>query len=372
MAALVYADRVQETSTTTGTGTLDLAGATTAFRGFVVGIGDGNECCYLIEDADGASWEVGIGTVTDAATDTLSRDTILANDNGDTSAITLSSGTHTISCVAPADFFSRHELKIDTTYNSASDHADITAEAGKFYLINLSAVTTNDLNFTLPVAANVNTGERVGFYITATNASFELQIKTGAASDLLNGVDGSSGLGQQKAWQVGEYIVYDCYDGSTADWMTSIDGRIECAAEIQDQGGTSISASTFTVVPHDTELYDVGGIASASNDSSSNITVRRDGKYEITMYAAMSMADTDVIQCSVKLNGSGADPLNDFARFRGVAAATGLVSAGFRFVADLTDGDVLKHIVWSDTSSPTLESVGAWRPRFQVAERLER
>ena len=40
--ALVYADRVQETSTTTGTGTYNLAGAVTGFQGFVAGIGNAN------------------------------------------------------------------------------------------------------------------------------------------------------------------------------------------------------------------------------------------------------------------------------------------------------------------------------------------
>lgn len=102
MPELVPADRVQETSTTTGTGTLNLAGAVAQFRTFVAGVGTGNECTYLIEDADGASWEVGNGTVTDASPDTLSRDTILSNDNGDTSAITLSAGTHTVSLVNSA------------------------------------------------------------------------------------------------------------------------------------------------------------------------------------------------------------------------------------------------------------------------------
>ena len=39
--ALVVKDRVQETSTTTGTGTFTLAGAVTGFQAFSV-IGDGN------------------------------------------------------------------------------------------------------------------------------------------------------------------------------------------------------------------------------------------------------------------------------------------------------------------------------------------
>ena len=46
--ALVINDRVRETSTTSGTGTLNLAGAVTGFRTFVSGIGDGNTTYYAI------------------------------------------------------------------------------------------------------------------------------------------------------------------------------------------------------------------------------------------------------------------------------------------------------------------------------------
>ena len=64
--ALKLNDRVKETSTTTGTGTLDLSGAVTAFETFVAGIGDGNTTYYAIVNRDEAEWEVGLGTVTDA------------------------------------------------------------------------------------------------------------------------------------------------------------------------------------------------------------------------------------------------------------------------------------------------------------------
>ena len=92
--ALVIADRVKETTTTTGTGTINLAGAASGFQSFVSGVGNSNTTFYTIEDANGA-WEIGIGTITDASPDTLARTTVLATSNGDTTKITLSSGTHT-------------------------------------------------------------------------------------------------------------------------------------------------------------------------------------------------------------------------------------------------------------------------------------
>lgn len=73
--ALVVANRVQETTTTAGTGTITLAGASAGYQSFAV-IGNGNTTYYTI--VDGNNWEVGIGTYTASGT-TLSRDTVLSS-----------------------------------------------------------------------------------------------------------------------------------------------------------------------------------------------------------------------------------------------------------------------------------------------------
>jgi len=99
--ALVINDRVKETSTTTGTGTIDLAGAETGYESFVSGVGTTNTTYYAIELNSANEWEVGIGTVTDAAPDTLSRDTIISSSNGD-AAVNFSAGTKNVFCTLPA------------------------------------------------------------------------------------------------------------------------------------------------------------------------------------------------------------------------------------------------------------------------------
>ena len=76
--ALILKDRVQETSVTTGTGTLTLAGAVTQFQTFSSAVGNGNTTYYTIYNAGGSLWEVGLGTV---GAGTLSRDTVLASSN---------------------------------------------------------------------------------------------------------------------------------------------------------------------------------------------------------------------------------------------------------------------------------------------------
>lgn len=84
---LVIADRVRETSTTTGTGTLTLDGAVTGFRTFGSAIGSGNTCYYTI--TLGADWEVGLGTV---GTGTLARTTVLKSSNSN-NAVNFGAGT---------------------------------------------------------------------------------------------------------------------------------------------------------------------------------------------------------------------------------------------------------------------------------------
>src|SRR6056300_959045 len=99
--ALVINDRVKETSTTTGTGTIDLAGAESGYESFVSGVGTGNTTYYAIELNAAGEWEVGIGTVTSGSPDTLSRDTIISSSNAD-AAVTFSAGTKNVFCTLPA------------------------------------------------------------------------------------------------------------------------------------------------------------------------------------------------------------------------------------------------------------------------------
>lgn len=92
----VVKDRVKETTSTTGTGTITLLGAASGYISFSA-IGNGNTTYYTI--VCGSDWEVGIGTYTSSGT-TLSRDTVLASSTG--SKINLT-GTSTVFCDYPAE-----------------------------------------------------------------------------------------------------------------------------------------------------------------------------------------------------------------------------------------------------------------------------
>lgn len=99
--AFVLADRVKETTTTTGTGTVTLLGASTGYQSFAA-IGNANTTYYTIAGQSGSEWEVGIGTYTSSGT-TLSRDTVLASSNGG-SLVVFSAGTKDVFVTYPAEY----------------------------------------------------------------------------------------------------------------------------------------------------------------------------------------------------------------------------------------------------------------------------
>jgi hypothetical protein len=99
--ALVLADRVKETTTTTGTGTVTLLGAATGFQSFAV-VGNANTTFYAIVGQTGTEWEVGIGTYATSGT-TLARTTVLSSSNSN-SAVNFSVGTKDVFVTYPASY----------------------------------------------------------------------------------------------------------------------------------------------------------------------------------------------------------------------------------------------------------------------------
>jgi hypothetical protein len=98
--ALILADRVRETSTTTGTGALSLAGAVVGYQTFSSAIGNTNTCYYAISNPGVAEWEVGIGTYATSG-NTLTRTTILKSSNSN-AAVSFSAGTKDVFVTYPA------------------------------------------------------------------------------------------------------------------------------------------------------------------------------------------------------------------------------------------------------------------------------
>jgi len=93
--SLVLADRVRETTTSTGTGTITLGGAVSGFQSFSV-IGNNNTTYYTI--SGGTQWEVGIGTYYGG---TLARTTVISSSTG--SKLDLAAGSKDVFVTYPAE-----------------------------------------------------------------------------------------------------------------------------------------------------------------------------------------------------------------------------------------------------------------------------
>jgi len=99
--ALVVKDRVRESSTTTGTGTITLSGAYLGFQTFSAAVSDGSTLFYAIHNtAPGVEteWEVGFGTY---SAGTLTRDTLYSSSTG--SSISFSAGAKEVFITYPAE-----------------------------------------------------------------------------------------------------------------------------------------------------------------------------------------------------------------------------------------------------------------------------
>lgn len=87
--ALVFGDRIKETSTTTGTGSLTLAGAADKHRAFSAVLSNNDTCTYYIVHQSANEWETGLGTWTTGGY--LARTTVYASSTG--SKVDFSAGT---------------------------------------------------------------------------------------------------------------------------------------------------------------------------------------------------------------------------------------------------------------------------------------
>ena len=145
--ALVVADRVQETTTTTGTGTYTLAGAKDGFQSFAA-VGNGNTTYYAC--TDGTDYEIGIGTYTASGT-TLARTTIIESSNSDT-AVNWGAGEKNIFVTLPAskaifeDASNNVAVGNNITVGGTVDGRDVAADGSKLDNIEANADVTDATN----------------------------------------------------------------------------------------------------------------------------------------------------------------------------------------------------------------------------------
>jgi len=179
--ALVLADRVKETSSTTGTGTFSLSGAASGFESFVAGVGNGNTTYYAIINSSLNEWEVGLGTVTDGTPDTLTRTTILASSNSD-SAVNFGSGTKDVFCTYPATKSVYKDASGVVNLTSPSFTTPVLGTPSSGTLTNCTGYTYANLSGTVPTWNQNTTGTAAGLSSTLAVASGGTGVTTSTGS----------------------------------------------------------------------------------------------------------------------------------------------------------------------------------------------
>lgn len=163
--AHITADRVRDTTTTTGTGALTVSGtAPTGYRTFSAVCSTSDTLWYAIQHQTAAEWEVGLGTYSSA--NTITRTTVLSSSNAG-SAVSFSAGTKDIFITFPAAMFSG--AVIGAAYGGTG-----ASNLNGFVL----AGTTNTVTVGYTVTpASISTGS---FTITPANGNYQYVTNNGA------------------------------------------------------------------------------------------------------------------------------------------------------------------------------------------------
>ena len=285
--ALVLADRVKETTTSTGTTAITLAGAATGYQTFSSAVGNANTTYYTIADQTGTDWEVGIGTYTTSG-NTLSRDTVLASSNAG-SLVTFTSGTKDVFVTYPAE----RALYTGGPLGTPSSGT----------LTNATGYTYANLSGTVPTWNQSTTGTAA----TATNlasgsvGTIPYQSASGTTAMLAAGTSGN---------------VLTCNGAAAPTWAPASGG-----------GGTATGASYTNPTAAGTSAAAFGSGASAAANYSTSLGANSSGSGSTTRFqpGAMALGGSHA-EGTDSLAAAGGNSTNTYGALNNYSVAIGYLS----------------------------------------------
>jgi|TARA_R100000027_G_C2247718_1_gene93651 cytoskeletal protein CcmA (bactofilin family) len=243
--ALVLNDRVKETTTTTGQGTISLGGAATGFETFVTGVGDTNTTYYIIVHESDGTWEIGIGTVADASPDTLARTTVIDTSAGNTTKIDFAAGSKTVFCTLPASKAVFEDADNDVTLPANLDvggNLTVTGNAVISGNLTFGDADTDSINLAAEIDSNI---------IPNTDNTYDLGSSSKEWKDLyIDGVaylDSINFNGTAISATAAELNIMDGVT-STAAELNILDGVTSTAAELNILDGVTSTAAELNIL----------------------------------------------------------------------------------------------------------------------------
>ena len=256
--ALVVKNRVQENSTTSGTGTLTLTGAVPGFQTFSTAIGNGNTTYYTLYDNVAQVWEVGIGTV---GAGTLARTTVLSNSSGTTSPLTLAGNSISVWCDYPSEKAIYYDANGVATIGSTLGYSD-TGIVGSFAstVAGYNQVIIQNKSSATNASSNLNVSNDTS---TSSNGFAELGINSSTFSNGAGcfNIAGAAYLASAGTdLSIGTYSAYNIHfatNSNTTDSMTIYnDGGISLGS-YGDPGIGNIAVNK--IVPGYTQITAAAG-----------------------------------------------------------------------------------------------------------------
>jgi hypothetical protein len=263
--ALVFKDRVQETSATSGTGTLTLDGAVAGYQAFSTAIGNSNTTFYTIYDPTVFDWEVGIGTV---GAGTLARTTVLSNSAGTTSPISFAANTKFVFCTYPAEKSINYDANGVATIGDVLNYAD-TGIVGSFAstVAGYNQVIVQNKSTATNASSNLNVSNDAGT-AGANYAELGINSSTFTGTGSFNIAGASYVASASTDLTIGTYGAYNVHfvtNSNTTDAMTIYNDGGVSLGTFGNPGINNIAASKF--VPGYTAVTSAAGTTVLTEDS---------------------------------------------------------------------------------------------------------